>query len=308
MREEVRGEGVRLSTNEKGKMAMKRGKRESRKRNPNDEMGKIPRVLTVAGSDSGGGAGIQADLKTFTALGVFGMSAITCVTAQNTLGVKGVHDLPPDFVALQIRVVAEDIGVDAVKTGMLRTERTVRVVAETLRSLKLVPVVVDPVLRAKDGRALMERAAVNVLARQILPLSEVVTPNRWEAEALAGMAVNDLKGAREAARRIADGGSKWVIIKGGHLETAMAVDLVFDGRGFFELPGERYATKNTHGTGCTFASAIAANLAKGLRTLHAIQEAKAFTANAILYGLPLGAGSGPVNHLFAIVPGVLKPK
>jgi len=287
---------------------MKKAKSAVASRQRNDEMGKIPRALTIAGSDSGGGAGIQADLKTFTALGVFGMSAVTSVTAQNTTGVKRIFDLPPEMMALQIQTVAEDIGVDVVKTGLLRNERIISAVAETLRSLKLTPVVVDPVITAKSGDRLLEPTALKAIVQHILPLAEVVTPNRWEAEALAGVKVSDLNGAREAARRIADFGPKWVVVKGGHIETALSVDLVYDGRAFIELPGKRYSAVATHGTGCTFASAIAANLAKGLKTLNAIQEAKAFVARAIHYGLRLGKGTGPVNHLFGIVPSILKPE
>lgn len=278
------------------------------KRSRDRNAGVIPRVLTIAGSDSGGGAGIQADLKTFTALGVYGMTAVTSITAQNTLGVRSVHDLPPEFVALQVRVVAEDIGVDVVKTGMLSNANIIRTVAQTLTNLKLKPVVIDPVMRAKSGDPLLQKTALKVFVEEMLPLAEVVTPNRWEAEELSGIQVKDLTDAREAARRIAEYGPRWVVIKGGHLDIPLAVDLVFDGRAFIELPSPRYANKNTHGTGCTFASAIAANIAKGLSVLKAIQEAKVFVSNAVRYGLALGSGTGPVNHIFAIVPGVLPHK
>lgn len=276
--------------------------------NRGEESGKIPRVLTIAGSDSGGGAGIQADLKTFTALGVYGMSAITAVTAQNTVGVMAIQEMPPDFVSLQIRAVVEDIGVDAVKTGMLGSAGIIDAVAQTLEELKLKPVIVDPVMRAKGGAPLLQKSAIKPLINRMLPLAEIVTPNRWEAEELSGRCVANLREAREAARAIHALGPRWVIIKGGHLETDLSVDLLYDGQGFIELPAKRYAAKNTHGTGCTFASAIAANMAKGLGTLQAIQEAKVFVTEAIRFGLELGKGKGPVNHLFDIVPGVVPPE
>ena len=271
----------------------------------------LPRVLTVAGSDSGGGAGIQADLKTFTVLGTYGMSVVTAVTAQNTLGVQGVHVLPPPFVEQQLHSVLSDIGADAVKTGMLGDAGVVRVVAEGLRRYAVRWVVVDPVLRSKSGHALLAEDAHRALVENLFPLATVVTPNAWEAAALSGidltwaMGGDDERAAemavREAARCIANMGPRYVIIKGGHLGAGRyrerAVDLVFDGRSFYTLEAERHPSRHTHGTGCTFAAAIAAYLARGVAVQEALHLAKAFVTRAIGAAFPLGSGVGPVNHL-----------
>lgn len=258
-------------------------------------MKSIPRALTIAGSDSGGGAGIQADLKTFAAFGVYGMSAITALTAQNTVGVRGIVEISADFVALQIRTVVSDIGVDAVKTGMLAGASIVSAVAREIRKLGIEKLVVDPVMVAKSGDALLKPDAASALVHEILPLALVVTPNLHEASALVGFEVRDLEGMKEAARRIKSFGPRWVVVKGGHLESS-PLDLLYDGAEFYEFCGPRFDTPHTHGTGCSFASAIAAGLALGLDVPDAVTRAKAFIIGAIREGLPLGKGQGPVHH------------
>ncbi len=255
----------------------------------------MPRALTIAGSDSGGGAGIQADLKTFAALGVYGMSAITALTAQNTVGVLGVLDVPPDFVALQIEAVAEDIGVDAVKTGMLSSPEIVEAVARAVRKHGFERLVVDPVMKAKSGDSLLSDQARDALVRHLLPLALVATPNLHEARALAGFPVETSRDMERAARAIHALGPKFVVVKGGHLAQAPR-DLLFDGTSFTEFPGVRIETPHTHGTGCTFASAIAAGLARGMDVPASVALAKKFVTQAIQNGLALGHGHGPTNH------------
>lgn len=260
------------------------------------DSGHVPRALTIAGSDSGGGAGIQADLKTFEALGVYGMSAITSVTAQNTVGVFGVHDLPPEFVARQIDLVAQDIGVDAAKTGMLSNAPIIHAVAESLRNNQIQLLVVDPVMVAKSGDALLQESARDALTAEILPLAYVVTPNRPEAEALSGIRIATPNDLHQAARAIHALGAKHVIIKGGHVDTADAVDILFDGEFFHAFAGPRIDTANTHGTGCTFSAAITAGLARGFDVIEAVRTAKAFVGGAIRHSLSLGRGHGPLDH------------
>ncbi len=263
----------------------------------------VPRVLTIAGSDSGGGAGIQADLKTYLAHRVFGMSAITSVTAQNTQGVLGIHDLPADFVALQIRAVLEDLGTRVIKTGMLSNAEIIRAVAQTLREYRVPYVVVDPVMRAKGGDPLLRPEAQEALIQEILPLATVVTPNLPEAEALTGLRIHSLEDMKEAARRIHQRGPRFVLVKGGHLASSdRAVDLLYDGQQFHRYEADRILTRNTHGTGCTFASAIAANLALGYDLYEAVDRAKAYVTGAIRHALPLGQGHGPLDHAFRIKP------
>jgi len=263
-----------------------------------NEAPRRPRALTIAGSDSGGGAGIQADLKTFAAFGVYGASAITAVTAQNTLGVLAIHEVPADVVAAQIDAVLDDIGADAAKTGMLSSASIIEAVADRLRAHSFAPLVVDPVMVAKSGDALLRPEAVQALIELLLPLAAVVTPNAPEATVLSGVEVRDAESAREAARRIHGLGPAMVIVKGGHLEGDRSDDLVFDGRSFEILSGRRIETPHTHGTGCTFSAAIAACLALGMEPLAAAQEARAFLQGAIEHAEPLGAGHGPVNHLW----------
>ena len=257
-----------------------------------------PRALTIAGSDSGGGAGIQADLKTFAALGVYGASAITAITAQNTVEVRSVHEVPPEVVAAQIDAVLDDIGADAAKTGMLSSAEIIEAVADRLRAQGPLPLVVDPVMVAKSGARLLREDAVSALRQTLLPLALVVTPNAPEASVLAGIGVDDATSAREAARRIRDLGPRFVIVKGGHLSGDRADDIVFDGTEFHVLSAPRLVTARTHGTGCTFSAAIAAGLARGLDPLAAAQAAKAYLHGAIEHAEPLGAGHGPVNHLW----------
>ena len=258
----------------------------------------MKRALTIAGSDSGGGAGIQADLKTFAALGVYGTSALTAVTAQNTLGVTGVQELPPDMVASQIDAVVSDIGADAVKTGMLANSGIIRVVAGKVTEHGLSNLVVDPVMVAKGGDPLLQEEAVDALRTLLVPLALVVTPNLPEASVLVGYRVVTLEQARRAARDIVGMGSRSVVVKGGHLQ-GDAVDVFYDGSEFREFSSPRVDTTSTHGTGCTFASAIAAGLAKGMGVEEAVGQAKAYVTEAIRRAVPIGSGHGPLNHFHA---------
>lgn len=258
----------------------------------------MPTALTIAGSDSGGGAGIQADLKTFAAHGVYGTCAITAVTAQNTVGVNAVLTLPSEIVTAQVRAVADDIGVDAVKTGMLSTTNIVKTVAALLPTLGTPHIVVDPVMVAKSGDRLLSDDAIDAIKTALLPLASVVTPNTMEAEVLTGVSIASLDDAREAARRICALGASTVVIKGGHMAMAEAVDLLYDGSTFVEVSGPRFEATNTHGTGCTFGAAIAANLALGRPLSAAVSSAKTYVAQAIQHGIPLGHGHGPVDHFW----------
>lgn len=261
---------------------------------------KIPRALTIAGSDSGGGAGIQADLKTFAALGVHGMSAITSITAQNTVEVTMIHDVPVELIVEQIRVVVRDIGVDAVKTGMLHTSEIIEAVASEVSKLDA-PLVVDPVMIAKSGAPLLEKEAMKTLIEELIPKAFVLTPNVKEAEALTGIKIADLDSQKEAARKIADLGVKAVVVKGGHIPGSKVVDVLYYDGEFRLYESERIDSKNTHGTGCTFASAIAAELAKGHGVFEAVEVAKQFVSDAIRYGLSIGRGHGPVNPTGKII-------
>ncbi len=258
-------------------------------------------ALTVAGSDSGGGAGIQADLKTFAALGVHGTSAITALTAQNTLGVAGIFDLPPSFVEAQIDAIATDIGVDAMKTGMLFNAEIIEAVAGRIRRYGLSRVVVDPVMVATSGDLLLEEDAVDAVRIRLLPLATVVTPNRREAEVLAGMEIRTDEDVREASRRILAMGPRHVLVKGGHAD-GDAVDWLYDGRELIPYRAPRVRTSNTHGTGCTLSAAIAAYLALGRAVPEAVAGAKEYISAAIAHAYALGKGHGPVNHLYALHP------
>jgi hydroxymethylpyrimidine/phosphomethylpyrimidine kinase len=255
-------------------------------------------ALTIAGSDSGGGAGIQADLKTFAAHGVYGASAIAALTAQNTVAVTGVHPVPPSFVAQQIDTVAADIRIDAVKTGMLATPDVVEVVADALRRLALPHIVVDPVMIAKSGDQLLAESAVASVRRVLLPCAAVITPNRMEAEVLTGHAVVTRAHARDAARRLVAMGARAAVVKGGHFDESDVVDLLYDGADFHEFRHERQQTRHTHGTGCTFAAAIAANLALGHPVTESVSMAADYLAGAIRHGLAIGKGHGPLNHFW----------
>ncbi len=260
---------------------------------------RMPTALTIAGSDSGGGAGIQADLKTFGAFGVFGMSAVTAITAQNTTGVFGVQEIDPELVEKQIRVVVEDLGVDAAKTGMLASVPIIEAVARSLREVRLPFLVVDPVMRAKGGDPLLHPHAQDALIQEILPLADVVTPNLPEAEALVGFPIRTEEDRKEAARQIHAMGPRWVIIKGGHGEGDQAVDLIYDGQHFHTVSAPRMKTPHTHGTGCTFSAAIAAGVARGLDPLQAIRVAKRYITGAIQHHPGLGKGHGPLHHFWA---------
>jgi len=254
------------------------------------------RVLTIAGSDSGGGAGIQADLKTITVLGGFGMSVITALTAQNTLGVHGIHDVPPDFVAAQFDAVAGDIGVDAAKTGMLATSEVIGVVAGKIRRYGIGKLVVDPVMVAKGGMSLIREEAKKTLMTELIPLAFVLTPNIPEAEVLSGIGIATLSDMKEAARIIGRLGAKNVVVKGGHL-AGDAADLLYDGRDFTVFSTARIATADTHGTGCTYSAAIATFLGRGMGVPDAVAEAKRYIAEAIRCAWRIGGGHGPTNHL-----------
>jgi hydroxymethylpyrimidine/phosphomethylpyrimidine kinase len=257
-------------------------------------------ALTIAGSDSGGGAGIQADLTTFAALGVFGTTAITAITAQNTLGVRAVVTLPPDIVRAQIDAVVEDMGAAAVKTGMLSSRPIVETVADALDAHALTPVVVDPVMVAKSGHRLLDDEAVDAVVRRMLPLAFVVTPNAHEAEALTGRPVRTEADAREAAQRILGMGAAHVVLKGGHLETDDVVDLLVSAAGTVEVRGPRHHGRHTHGTGCTFAAAMAAGLALGQDVEHAFREARAYVDGAIRHAPGIGHGDGPLHHFWRV--------
>jgi hydroxymethylpyrimidine/phosphomethylpyrimidine kinase len=255
----------------------------------------IPKALTIAGSDSGGGAGIQADLKTFSAFRVFGMSVITAVTAQNSLGVQGVENLPAAFVARQLRSVLEDFGADAAKCGMLSTSPIIEAVAAELAGHRIEKLVVDPVMVAKSGDQLLQPEARAALADRILPLALLVTPNLPEAEVLAGMRVAEPEDMEEAARRIHLMGPRYVLVKGGHLK-GDATDLLWNGRDFTRFSTPRIDSQNTHGTGCTFSAAIAAGLARGQALGDAIRSAKAYVTRAIREGFQAGRGVGQLRH------------
>jgi hydroxymethylpyrimidine/phosphomethylpyrimidine kinase len=264
----------------------------------------MPTALTIAGSDSGGGAGIQADLKTFAALGVYGTSAITAVTAQNTRGVTGWEAVSTELVIAQIEAVAADLPPQAVKTGMLANAAIVEAVAAAIQALDLPNLVVDPVMIAKGGDPLVAEDAVATIRTELLHLAEVVTPNAPEAEVLSGLRIRTVNDMREAARRIRGLGPRVVVVKGGHVDSgAEAVDVVCTPASEFELRGPRVDTPHTHGTGCTFASAIAAHLARGAAAEEAIRAARTYLEGAIRHAPGIGSGHGPLGHFWA---GILK--
>jgi hydroxymethylpyrimidine/phosphomethylpyrimidine kinase len=260
----------------------------------------VPRAMTIAGSDSGGGAGIQADLKTFAALGVYGTSVVTAITAQNTLEVISVHEVPTQIVASQMEAVLSDIGADAVKTGMLSSSAIIETVARELERHGVGRLVVDPVMVSKSGDRLLREDALEALRTRLLPMATVVTPNVLEAEVLAEIEIRNTVDVLEAARRIVALGVQAVVVKGGHLP-GPAVDRLYDGRNFQEFTAPRIETTSTHGTGCTFASAVAAGLAKGLELPEAVALAKEFVTAALKSAYPMGQGHGPLNHFFGLV-------
>lgn len=255
-------------------------------------------ALTIAGSDSSGGAGIQADLKTFQALGVYGMSAITAVTVQNTQKVYAIQEVEPHIVHDQITCLFEDIDVHAVKIGMVSSVALIEAIAAALNAVVRPPVVLDPVMISKSGYALLKPEACKALIRELFPLAEVVTPNIHEAEALVGTPIATLTEMESAARRIVQLGARKVVVKGGHLGGEQAIDVIFDGRQFRHAATARVATRNTHGTGCTFSSAIAAHLALGKPFFEAVLAAKQFVSGAIAHALAIGKGHGPTHHFF----------
>jgi hydroxymethylpyrimidine/phosphomethylpyrimidine kinase len=261
---------------------------------------RIPRALTIAGSDSGAGAGIQADLKTFAALGVYGLSALTAITAQNTREVRAALDLPPELIEAQIDAVLEDIGADAAKTGMLSSSAIIAVVASCVSRWNL-RLVVDPVMVAKGGDSLLQPEAVTTLVTVLLPLAEVVTPNLYEAEVLTGQRIETLDDMRTAAQTIHTLGPRHVVVKGGH-RTADPVDVYFDGERFTELRANYIQTQHTHGTGCTFSAAITALMARGLAVDAAVAGAKNYVTEAIRHAPGLGSGHGPVGHFWQWQP------
>jgi hydroxymethylpyrimidine/phosphomethylpyrimidine kinase len=268
----------------------------------------IPRVkpvaLTIAGSDSGGGAGIQADLKAMEANGVFGMSVITAVTAQNTRAVTAAFDLPLDIIEAQLDAVADDFTIGAVKTGMLSSVGIIELVARKVRERRLGPVVVDPVMVSKSGFSLLADDAVGAVRELLLPLARLVTPNTHEAERLTGLPVRTLAEAEAAARSLQAMGPEAVLVKGGHLNRQRdAVDVLLEGGEVTYLRAERIETEHTHGTGCTYAAAIAARLARGESLRQSVTHAKRYVTEAIRHGLPLGGGHGPTNHFYFLGEG-----
>ncbi|HBX22176.1 MAG TPA: bifunctional hydroxymethylpyrimidine kinase/phosphomethylpyrimidine kinase [Desulfotomaculum sp.] len=261
-------------------------------------------AMTIAGSDSGGGAGIQADLKTFMNFKVYGTSSITAITAQNTLGVNNVQTLSPDLVAAQIDAVIEDIGTDAVKTGMLGSREVVQTVADRVTAHRIINLVVDPVMVSTSGHRLLQEDAIHAYIKELFPLSLVVTPNLYEAEIITGYKIDTVESLKDTALRMLDMGARWVLLKGGHRQFAgedkFAVDLLTNGDYYQELRNPRIATTCTHGTGCTLSAAIAACLALGMDVPGAVHRAEAFLNGAIRTAVPIGIGHGPVNHWFDI--------
>ncbi len=258
----------------------------------------IKQVLTIAGSDSGGGAGIQADIKAMSANGVFAMSVITAVTAQNTEEVTEVFELPLPIIAAQIDAVFDDFEISAVKTGMLSSTAVLDLVAKMLRPQAVATLVVDPVMISKSGHTLLKPDAIDALKERLFPLALLVTPNVHEAQQLSGIEIKSLADARRAAKIIHGFGCKHVLIKGGHLLAERATDLLYDGRFFNVYKGEFIDTPHTHGTGCTFASAIAAHLARGKSVNDAVQAAKTYLTEALRHSLAIGHGTGPTNHFY----------
>ncbi|EHC17940.1 bifunctional hydroxymethylpyrimidine kinase/phosphomethylpyrimidine kinase [Fischerella thermalis] len=264
---------------------------------------RIPVALTIAGSDSGGGAGIQADLRTFAFHCVHGTSAITCVTAQNTLGVTRVDAIPPEAVIAQMQAVCEDIGVQAAKTGMLLNKEIIAAVAQQVEALQIHNLVVDPVMVSRAGAQLIDDEAVNTLCHTLIPLAAIATPNRYEAQILSGLEINTLDDMRKCAQIIHEKfKAKVVLVKGGGMSgSGRGVDVWFDGQKLETLSVKQVETKNTHGTGCTLSAAIAANLARGDDLFTAVQQAKEYVTNALSYALNIGQGQGPVGHFYPLL-------
>lgn len=264
---------------------------------------KVPVALTIAGSDSGGGAGIQADLRTFAFHCVHGTSAITCVTAQNTLGVNRVDAMPPEAVVAQIRAIYEDIGVQAAKTGMLLNQEIIAAVAQEVKALEIHNLVVDPVMVSRTGALLIDDDAVKSLRNLLIPQATIITPNRYEAQILSGLQINSLDDMRAAAQIIHQNiGAKVVLVKGGGMQGSVrGVDILFDGHKMETLTTKHVDTKNSHGTGCTLSAAIAAHLALGSDLITAVRKAKEYVTSALSYSLDIGKGQGPVGHFFPLL-------
>ncbi len=260
---------------------------------------KVTKTLTIAGSDSGGGAGIQADLKTFTSLGTYGMSVVTAITAQNTTGVFGIQNISVDMIEKQLDAVIPDIGVHAAKTGMLSVSAIIELVADKLTHYRIRKYVVDPVMVSKSGHTLLQPDAVQTLVRRLLPIAHVATPNLPEAELITGLKIGDVEGMEAAGRAIHEMGARHVVVKGGHLSGG-ATDVYFDGKSFHHLKAVRIRTKNTHGTGCTFSAAITAYLAMNYPAIDAVRAAKRYVTAAIRHALKIGKGHGPLNHYHGI--------
>ncbi len=256
-------------------------------------------ILTIAGSDTCGGAGIQADLKTFSAHATYGMSVITAVTVQNTQGVFGCQDISPEIIGGQIDAIFDDIKVHAVKVGMVSQIETINIIADRLKFYKPENLVIDPVMISKSGFDLLQPNAKEVLIKNLIPLAYVVTPNLPEAEEITSMKIETIEDMKKAAEAIYSMGAKNVLIKGGHLKND-ATDILFDGTNFFTFHGKRLDTKNTHGTGCTISSAIAANLAKGLTIENAVKNAKDYITTAIEHSFAIGKGVGPTHHFYTL--------
>lgn len=267
------------------------------------KISKIPVALTIAGSDSGGGAGIQTDLRTFAFHCVHGTSAITCITAQNTLGLRRVDAMSPEAVIAQIQAVVEDIGVQAAKTGMLLNQEIIFAVAQQIKALQIDNLVVDPVMVSRTGVQLIDNKAVQTLAYELIPQATIVTPNRYEAQILSGLQIDSLDDMRASAQIIHQKlGAKAVLVKGGGMESSWrGVDIWFDGENLETLTTKLVDTKNTHGTGCTLSAAIAANLADGKDLFTAVQQAKEYVTTALTYSLDIGKGQGPVGHFFPLL-------
>lgn len=276
--------------------------------NATSSLPRYARVLSIAGSDSGGGAGIQADLKTFSALGCYGMTAITAITAQNTQGVRGIHGIPPEMLQAQIDAVVQDIGVDAIKIGMLHSPEVVLVVANAIRRYGITKVVLDPVMVATSGDKLMHDETIAVLVRELFPLATVITPNLDEAGWLIGRPIHQMEEMESAAQSLLDIGAPTVLLKGGHLPGDWVMDLLAGQEGLRKpLGSQRIRTHNGHGTGCTLSSAIAAHLALGFDLVPAVESARTYIVGAIASGSQVhtGQGQGPLNHGFAPLPQVI---
>ncbi|WP_053956411.1 bifunctional hydroxymethylpyrimidine kinase/phosphomethylpyrimidine kinase [Inediibacterium massiliense] len=267
----------------------------------------MKKVLTIAGSDCSGGAGIQADLKTFSAHGVFGMSVIVSVVAENTSRVIDIQDVTPDMIKKQMDAVFEDIEVDAIKIGMLSTPLCMKAVVEKLQEYKPRNVVIDPVMYAKNGCPLMNPNAIETLIEVVLPMADLLTPNIPEAEKISNIKISNTKDMETAAKLIYDMGCKNVLVKGGHA-IGDALDVLYDGKDFYHFETERIDTKNTHGTGCTFSSAIASNLALGMSMSQAVQQAKKYITTAIKHSLAIGKGHGPTHHFYDLYKNGLQTK